>query len=265
MSKPVKISQVDVSQIKYEGLKVKKNEKTKTETKQCKMTYANGDFRMITVKSKLPFGVTTPKEDADKAPKDKKYSFEVNIEDSETKKTLENIDERNVQYASDCSKEWFGKQMTCETIRDATYGSLVKKDKKGEYPDRFKFKLPFQNGEPKFTVFDQNRKKVEIYKKNANGEMEMDWSWVQKGMYVEAVVECEGLWIVNKNVYNTWKVIQLKIYPVESNDVNYFDDDEPAAKESELVEKTEKLALDEKVNDDDSVDDETDGEESDTE
>lgn len=261
MSKPLKVSQLDVSQIKYEGLKIKKNEKTKTETKQCKMTYGNKELRMIVGKSKLPFGLTTPKEDADKAPKDKKYSFEVNIEDPEFKNVLEQIDEKNIQYASDCSKEWFTKQMTCETIRDATYGSLIKKDKKGEYPDRFKFKLPFNKGEPMFTVYDQNKNKVQIYKKNENGEMEMDWSWVQKQMYVEAAVECEGLWIVNKNVYCTWKVIQMKIYPVESNDVNFFEDDEEV---ESLAVKVSEVKVHEPI-EDDSVDEDTDGEASDEE
>lgn len=226
MSKPVKVANVNVSQIHHEKLKIKKNDKTKKETKQCRINYDNNDFRVIIPKCKLPFGLTVGQDNEGEAPSSyKKYSFEVNIEDPEFKKILEQIDEKNVNYISECSKDWWGKPYTPDAVRDHTYSSLIKKDKKGEYPDRFKFKLPFYNGEPKFTVFNQNKEKVNIYKKNSNGEVEMDWSWVQKQMHLEAVLECEGLWVVNKNVYCTWKLVQLKIYPIESNDVNYFEDD----------------------------------------
>lgn len=249
MSKPIKVDNVNVTQINHEKLKIKKNEKTKKETKQCRINYNGGDFRVIIPKSKLPFGLTVGQDNEGETPSSyKKYSFEVNIDDAEFKKVLEQIDEKNVNYISECSKEWWGKPYTPEAVRDHTYSSLVKKDKKGEYPDRFKFKLPFYNGEPKFTVFNQNKEKVNIYKKNANGEIEMDWSWVQKQMHLEAVIECEGLWVVNKNVYCTWKVVQLKIYPIESNDVNYFDDED-------LQEKKED-SVDEDSVDEDSVDEE---------
>ncbi len=257
MSKPINSVDLDVTKINIEKLKIKKNEKTKKETKQCKINYGGSEFRLKVPKSKLPFGSTENKEEGSDYTK---YSFQVNIENPEFREALEKVDNKNINYISENSKDWWGTHSTPDEVRKFTYSSLIKKDKKGEYPDSFKFKLPFFNGEPKFTVFNDKKEKLVIYKKNESGQMEMDWSWAQKHMYVEAAIEFEGLWIVNKNVYCTSKGIQIKIYPLESSDVNFFDDEAES-----LTAKVSEVKVQDPVVEDDSVDEDTDGEASDEE
>ena len=71
--------------------------------------------------------------------------------------------------------------------------------KRGESPDRFKFKLPMWEGKPLFKVEDNEGNPITICD-TVNGETVMNWDWAQSGMEITAIVECEGLWIVNKNV-----------------------------------------------------------------
>lgn len=259
MSKPINSLDLDVTKINIEKLKVKKNEKTKKETKQCKINYGNSEFRMKVPKSKLPFGPSVNKEEGSDYTK---YSFQVNVEDPDFRGALEKIDTKIVNYVSENSMDWWKTHSTPDEVRKFTYSSLIKKDKKGEYPDSFKFKLPFYNGEPKFTVFNDKKEKLVIYKKNESGQMEMDWSWAQKHMYLEAVIQCVGLWIVNKNVYCTYELVQAKIYPLESNDVNFFDDDDEV---KSLTTKVSEVKVQDPVIENDSVDEDTDGEASDEE
>lgn len=261
-SQPIKYNELDVSKLNHDKIKLKKNKDTGQETKQVKMTYNGMDFRFKTIKAKAPFGVTLAKEFEGVKSKYPKYYIEINVEDPGFKKSLVDIDETNITFITNSSKEWFGKALNIETVRDSTYSSLIKKDKMEQYPDRFKFKLPFYNGEPKFTVYNEKKEKIVFHKRNASGEIELDWSWAQKQMYVEAVVECEGLWVVSKQVYCTYKLVQLKIYPIDSVDVNYFEDDTVSDCVSELDGLTINPVVSEVAPDHDSVDDDTDGEES---
>ncbi len=98
---------------------------------------------------------------------------------------------------------------------------------KGDYPERFKLKLPFFEGMPKFALYDQNNKSVQWVTNSREGEPPvLDWSWAQRNMRIEAIMECEALWEVNKKVYCTFKAVQVKIYPPTGLKANEFEDDE---------------------------------------
>jgi len=246
VEKPLKAVEIDIKLINHEQRRTRKS-KTGQETKQCKMTYNKKTFRFITPKAKAPFGRTIGiKDEKNTSPYDK-YSIEINLEGSEEieqfKLKLEALNHSNVDFTVDSSKEWWGKTMSKDTVEDAVYGSLIKVDKKGEYPDRFKIKLPFASGEPLFKVFDENKQKINFWK-TVDGKTEVDWSWAKQQMFVEAVVECEGLYIVDKKVYCVFKAMQLKVYPPDSLEDYAFGDDDAETPMATIVERMPKLALD---------------------
>jgi hypothetical protein len=89
-------------------------------------------------------------------------------------------------------------------------------------------KLPFYNGEPRFKVYDQNNKKI-LIGTSTHGDKEGDFednakNWAQPGMQIEAVMELEALWEVNKNVYCTAKAVQIRVHPPASLPECAFDD-----------------------------------------
>ena len=111
-------------------------------------------------------------------------------------------------------------------IKEALYGSLIRPDKKGESPPRFKFKLPMWEGKPMFDVVDKDNNPIKIYE-DVNGVTTVNWDWAQSGMEITAIVECEGLWVVNKNVYCTWRAKKIKVNKSSGrNEFEFMDEEE---------------------------------------
>lgn len=251
----MKPSEVNVDNILYDNLKAKKY-KNGQESKQARMSYNKLEFIIQTPLGKVPFGLNIGEElDSEGKPvknstKPKKYSFEFNIIGTpaleEFKALLQKINDKNVAHIVSKSKEWWGEEYTPVEIRKLCYNSLVKIDKKGDYPERFKVKLPFNNGKPEFKVYDQNNKKIDWYtvtQKDGKDFYELDWSWAQNNMQIETLASCEGLWEVNKKVFCTFRVKQVRVRPPEELPECAFDDVRPG-------EKSKKSAdVDLKVND----------------
>jgi hypothetical protein len=266
MSKPLKPGQIDVSKIAHDKLKLKKY-KNGQESKQVRMTYDKKEFRIQTPLAKVPFGLTTGEElDNEGKPvknsiKPKKYSldlqFDAGTKLGEFKEAMKNVDNLNIQHILGQSKEWWGKQFTKDAVEDVCYGSLIKADKKGEYPDRFKIKLPFYDGAPRFKVYNNRNEEIQWCTLEEGKPPVLDWSWAQPYMQVEAIVECEGLWEVNKKVFCTFKAIQLRITPPEGlPDCAFVDDAAPA---SESMPKQDDVKVED--DDDEEEDDEEEEEE----
>ena len=92
-------------------------------------------------------------------------------------------------------------------------------------------KLPFRDGVPDFKVFDENNKEVPFpNKRDVEGaeHPELIWfPWAKKRMQLEAIIECEGLCVVNEKIYCTWKVLQVRFKsPAQLADNGFLDDDE---------------------------------------
>lgn len=210
MSSVLLPSQLDVTKLHYDRLK-----SLKSNAKKVPIRYEGvEEWRLQTPKSRVPFGLTENEDDTSGL---KKYSLEISLGGSDNlekfEELLKKMDKRNIEHISRCSQEFFGKPMSPEIIEQADkYKSLVKPDKKGQYPSRFKVKLPFYQGVPQFEVFDQDRSQVKFYTINEQGEVDVDWSWIRKGTQLIAIIECEGLWVVGSNVYCTWKAIGVKIF-----------------------------------------------------
>jgi len=176
--------------------------------------------------AKVPFGLTRGEElDGEGKPvknstKPIKYSLDFNVDGTpqldEFKQVMKKLDVKNIDHIFNKSQEWWGKKFTLDTITDACYGSVVKADKKGEYPDRFKIKLPFYDGLPRFKVYDENNKLINWATAEEGKPAVLDWSWAQPHMQIEAIIECEGLWEVNKKVFCTFKALQIRVRPPET-------------------------------------------------
>jgi hypothetical protein len=250
MSKPMKPANLDVAKINIDPLK-KKTYKNGQETKQCRITYDFGagikkEFNVRTPQATVPYGLSIAKENEGEAPrKFKKYSLDFEVvgtpELDAFRKKIQEFDEKNIDFITANATAWWGKTQsgkpwTRDTVQDTVYGSMLKKtpEEKGDYPERFKLKLPFYEGVPKFALYDQNNKPINWVTPGREGEPPtLDWSWAQRNMRIEAIMECEALWEVNKKVYCTFKAVQVKVYPPSGLRANEFaeddDDDSPPA------------------------------------
>lgn len=196
-------------------------------SKSCKVFYKYGTGKsplMIrTPIANVPYGVSI--NDTNDIIK---YSFEIDVSGSEDldefKKKMKELDDLNVNYIiehSDGVDGLFGKsnkKMTEEDVRTFSYTSVIKVSENENYSDRMKLKLPFFKGIPNFTVYDQDNNKIELYTKNEDGSIELNWEWAGPRMKLEAIIECDALWIIDKKVYCTFKIIQLKSYYIPMDD-----------------------------------------------
>jgi hypothetical protein len=277
MSKPLKPVDVDVSKIHIDPLK-KKTYKNGQETKQCRIAYDFGagvkkELNVRTPLATVPYGLSIAKENEGEAPrKFKKYSLDFEVvgtpELDSFRNKMKDFDNKNIDFITANALAWWGKTQsgkpwTRDTVQDTVYGSLIKKtdEEKGDFPERFKLKLPFYEGMPRFVVYDQYNKKINWVTLQREGEPPiLDWSWAQRNMRIEAIAECEALWEVNKKVYCTFKALQVKVYPPTGLKENEFaDDDSPVESSvasvpsvSSVTEKLSKV----KVEDDDEDADE---------
>lgn len=226
---------LDVNTIQYGELK-KRGSNAKA-PKGVDMTINNKPIILQIPNAKVPFGLNQYTDDKTS---ETKYSLEISLGGSddieEFKAVLEELNDLNVKTIAENSKEWLGNKMKADTIREAgNYTSLVRPDK-ADNPPRFKTKLPVYlnrdkdrklvtdcgNGRGDFVVFNKGSKDpLDIVKRDSNGYYNTDFSWANNGMEVTLIVQCEGLWVINKNVYCTWKVLQIKINKKSSKMITY--------------------------------------------
>ena len=267
-NKPLKPVAINIDKVGHDKLKTKKY-KNGQESKQARMTYDKVEFRIQTPLAEVPFGLTKGEElDKDGNPvknstKPIKYSLDFNVagppagsvELEEFSKVMKTLDTKTVNYIVSQSQEWWGKKGTAENIAEYVYSSVIKQDKKGEYPDRFKIKLPLFEGKPRFKVYDEHNKLVDWVKSEEGPDgkevVTLEWEkWAQPHMKIEAIIECEGLWEVNKKVFCTFKALQIRVHPPETLPDCAFDDgpfdDGPVAVKTAKATK----AVEEKVEDD---------------
>ena len=226
----IRAQNVEISKVSHDKLK-----KRDSGAKSVRVMYDNNAFRVQIDRVRVPFGVSVypnPKETNSTEPK--KYSIEISLGGSDSmehfREVLDEIDDMNVSYCASNSKAWWGKAMSAEVMKEAeNYKSHVKPDMKGENPPRLKLKLPFYDNKPLFKVFNMDKKEVSVAAKNAEGVWDIDWGWARSGMEIKVIAECEGLWVINKNIYCTWKAVQIQIMDKGSDIRSFaFIDDEEA-------------------------------------
>jgi len=232
MAQATLVSKLNVGSIGYDKIK------PKGKGKIVHMNYNGSMIRLQIPNTRVPFGLSTYENEKDGS---KKYSMELtlggNSKMDSFREKLESLDNRNVDTIVSNGKAWLGEDKTKAVVEGALYGSLIKPDKKGESPPRFKIKLPIWEGKPMFTVYDSDHNVVKTYDM-VDGEPVLNWDWAQNGMEIRTIAECEGLWVVNKNVYCTWRAVQIHVTK-KSNRLTEFafqDEDDDADDTADVVE-----------------------------
>ena len=205
MAQATLVSKLNVGSIGYDKIKPKG---------EGKIVHMNNNGSMVRLQipnTRVPFGLSTYENEKDGS---KKYSIELTLGGSSKMDTfrekLEDLDSQNIDTIVKNGKAWLGEDKTRAVVEGALYGSLIKPDKKGESPPRFKIKLPIWEGKPMFNVYDVDHNVVKTYDM-VDGEPVLNWDWAQNGMEIRTIAECEGLWVVNKNVYCTWRAVQIHV------------------------------------------------------
>jgi hypothetical protein len=200
--------------------------------------YAGGPLRVQLPKMKLPFGVSKF-QNPDK-PEEVKYSLEMSFANT-PKNVLDELlemEKKIISYAEEKSKELFKKQQSKELLKEF-YKSFVKftENEDGErdekYAPRLKTKIYNEGNIFKVDAFDSEKDSNGRYPKISITEEDVD-EIIQKGSECEAIIECTGIWVVNKSFGVSWKLSQLKIYKNDNKLTGYAFEDEPEEELTEL-------------------------------
>lgn len=150
----------------------------------------------------VPFGVT-PYQEATTG-EIQSYSIDISFRNLETDPRIADflarmrqLDDVLLDTAVKNSKEWFGKSMNKDVVREFVR-KMVKEHASGQYPPVMKVKVPVVNGEPTSQFYDENRQPVPI-------------DYIIKGSTVKMILELSPMWFVNKNFGVTWKLLQAAV------------------------------------------------------
>jgi hypothetical protein len=212
-----------------------------------KTVYANyngSPLRLQMPKMNLPFGVSKY-QNPDK-PEEIKYSLEMsfaNLPDgilSELKK----MEDKIISFAEEKSKELFKKQQSKDLLLEF-YKSFIKyaESEDGERIEKYapRMKAKIYNDGKIFKVDAYQAEKVDgSYPKISITEDDVD-EIIQKGAKCEAIIECTGIWVVNKTFGVSWKLAQVKIHRNENQLAGYAFDDGEDDEEHEEAEEHEEV------------------------
>jgi hypothetical protein len=219
MSKQVSIKNLDISKVSYTQLNKGKN--------GGKVMYLlnNGEtLRVQMPKMTMPFGASDYNDN-------KKYSINFSFDmtlDSHKKafEVLKSLDEKLIKDASINSKEWFGSERSVEGIKDS-FQSQLKVPEETKYQPRIKVGLMTSNqGNSAFrcNFVDMEGNKVNVTQDNV-------YDMIPSRSTGTAILECVGVWIVQKSLTLTWKVSKMK-YEKGTNDELDFESDSDSDSDS---------------------------------
>jgi hypothetical protein len=143
---------------------------------------------------------------------------------------LSQLDEQMLEQGMANGMAWFKRKMASTDVVDALYTRNVKfpKDRNtGEitdkYPPTFKLSIPTRDGKFQVDAYDVKKEKIDI------SSVEL------KGAKITALAQCLGLWVAGGKFGCSWKVIQLRVEPLESIQGYAFHDmDESQKEESDI-------------------------------
>ena len=105
------------------------------------------------------------------------------------------LDETLLEHATECSEEWFGKQMEQSVVKEFMRPLL--RHSNPEYPPSVRLKIPVINGVETCRFFDQQKQ-----------EVPMEYA-SKKGTTVMCICEVSPIWFVNKSFGMTLKAVQV--------------------------------------------------------
>ena len=168
MSGIIRATEIDVSKITFDKIK----KRGEIGAKGVRMTLLGKPLIIQISNTRIPFGLNNFENEKTG---ETKYSLELSLDESDPnikafKIILDEIDRKIVTHVSENSEDWWGRKVSEQSINEAqTYKSMVKPDKKGESPPRFRVKLPFYKDTPGFSVYNKGDKvPIEICKMQDN-------------------------------------------------------------------------------------------------
>jgi len=163
-----------------------------------------------TPKMRAPFGIGTDKTNPFKKSLDISFKGEELSESMRNfRSVMEKVDKLAIDYALKNSKSFFNskKELTRDIIEEY-YCSGIKKSKKEEYSDTFRFKLLFMKPNPDKNL--PNGKYITSYW-DPKGD-EKNENYLDKGDSVTALIKPQSFWVSNKQFGITWVCTQIRIH-----------------------------------------------------
>jgi hypothetical protein len=172
-------------------------------------------------KMRLPFGAT-------KDTLSKKNQFIVDLSFEKNSALLESFEKMDEAVIKKVHLEFFPEK-NMEDVR-SMYTSCVKRPNNPAYHPTLRSKIvTSDDGKIKCIFYeseqDDNGKypKIDIVK---NGGESYISSVMNRGSYVESIVECIGLWMMNDKFGLSYKINQVKIFPKVETPCDFIDSDD---------------------------------------
>lgn len=171
-----------------------------------KIVYVNFDngqrVRLQTPIMSAPFGVSSYDEPSTG---NTSYSLDGSFRGHESNPPLQafltkcrELDETLASEAAKHSKEWFGKTISLDAVRELTR-KLVKDPADPKYAPTIRLKIPTDaQGRPTCEVYDEKGNLVDL-------------NYIVKGSTFRAIVEASSVWFVAKQIGITLRVVQIGV------------------------------------------------------
>lgn len=177
--------------------------KTNRGSKIVYVNFENGQrVRLQTPIMSAPFGISTYDEPSTGTAS---YSLDGSFKGHESNIPLHAfldkcraLDDLLASEAAKNSKEWFGKTISLDAVRELTR-KLVKDPSDPKYAPTIRFKIPTDShGRPACEVYDEKGNLVDI-------------GYITKGTTFRAIVEASSVWFVAKQIGITLRVVQIGV------------------------------------------------------
>ena len=197
------------------------------------------DIVLQTPKMRSPFGLSTDKTNPFKKSLDISFQgIETNDSIKSFRTLVETMDDTAIDYAVKNSEAFFKKKLSREVIAEY-YCSGIKKSKKEQYADTFKFKLPFWRPNPEKNLPD-GKFNVLFWDSKQKAQ---NSAYLDKGDCVSAIIKPKSIWVGNRGFGIIWNCSQVMIYKQNKNSKFAFVKTEESETEEELSESEEEVEV----------------------
>ena len=154
-----------------------------------------------------------------------------------------------LRHLTDKTKDYldiYKKVVSREVFEEGYFRSAFKPGKAnpkgGEFAPSIAFKLPLwptkDDAEPSFGIefFDAHNRKIEVMddeKQPSKPKPENIDQFIQPRCHSKLQVKIDGIWIIDKKVTVSYKLLKVKVYPGEQQEASGFDDDEDVLDQEE--------------------------------
>lgn len=169
---------------------------------------------------RAPFGVSKPME---RQENHTRRDLDLSIDSDELLAFLRQLDERNLQAASDHSVDWFKKPMEKAVLRDR-FKQCVREPAKAEYRPTVRTKIVVDAERNNTQIFVVTKETPAFGDQPARMEEYVPGTMqdITKGSKVIAIVETNGLWMGANQFGMSLNVTHLLVWPTQSRGIEAF-------------------------------------------